>query len=442
MGFGTNDGPYIGRDPSDVFKFHTTGVNTNADSTIQAAQRAITQTNAEHGIVVNPKLLSDLGKSEAQEASLGRVGPNGYGKSLRYPQDHLQNDSDYVMFNFYRYTPPFKKAGQEGRTYFWEKNNDAGWGSGKTDGDADSGLSSGAGTQLPKYNQSALYSRAETLTPIVLYMPEDISSSYKTNWTGKAFSNVARDAMEAASAEGWGKIKGLQSGVNNLLKRSKALVGAQAIRTATQKITGDTLSNDDVFGGISGVILNPNAEMLFGGTEFRTLTLNYKLVPRNEGEARAIKGIIKTFKQAMLPLHSVGGADAKVFGQKVGDPNKSGQNDFDGGDDVLDLNYQKTRHWLDWFNWFGTGTAHAGGGLDNAFIAVPNLVNVAFMNGSGLNPNVPQYKMCAITNVDVNYTPDGAWATYGDGTPVATTLSLSLQETKLLYAEDVAGGTF
>ena len=359
-------------------------------------------------------------KKEAAKASLNRVGPSGYGKSLRYPQDHLQNDSDYVMFNFYRYTPPFKKAGQEGRTYFWEKDNDAGW----LAGDGNSGLSSGAGTQLPKYNQSALYSRAETLTPVVLYMPEDISSSYKTNWTGKAFSNVARDAMEAASAEGWGKIKGLQSGVNNLMKRSKALVGAQAIRTATQKITGDTLSNDDVFGGISGVILNPNAEMLFGGTEFRNFSLNYKLVPRNEDESLACQNIIRTFKQAMLPMHSVAGADASVFGTKATDA--IGQE-------------KSTRAWWDFAGMAGTGR---NDNIDNAFIAVPNLVNVAFMSGSGINENVPQYKMCAITNVDVNYTPDGAWATYGDGSPVAIQLTVSFQETKLLFSEDVAGGLY
>ena len=360
--------------------------------------------------------------------SLSRVGPSGYGKSLRYPQDHLQHDSDYVMFNFYRYTPPFKKDVGD-RTYWWEKgsNTDEAQAENATTGVGRGGIS--------EYNKSALYSRAETLTPIVLYMPEDISSSYKANWTGKAFSNVARDAMEAASQAGWSKVEGLSDGVNNMMKRSKALIGAQAIRTATQAITGDTLSNDDVFGGISGVILNPNAEMLFGGTEFRTLTLNYKLVPRNEGEARAIKGIINTFKQAMLPMHSVGGADAKVFGQEISATPEA-------GGEALDLNYRKQRAWWDFLNAFGTGRDVGGGGLDNAFIAVPNLVNVAFMNGSGLNPNVPQYKMCAITNVDVNYTPDGAWSTYGDGTPVASTLSLSLQETKLLFAEDVAGGTF
>ncbi len=373
------------------------------------------------------KTQLDEAKVVAASKALNRVGPSGYGKSLRYPQDHLQHDSDYVMFNFYRYTPPFKKGSRD-KTYFWQK------GSKEDSLEILEGKGGTTSNTIDDYNFSALYSREEVLTPVVLYMPEDISSSYKANWTGKAFSNVARDAMEAAAAGGWSKVDGLAKGVDNLMKRSKALVGAQAIRTATQAITGDTLSNDDVFGGISGVILNPNAEMLFGGTEFRTLTLNYKLVPRNEGEARAIKGIIQTFKQAMLPMHSVGGADAKVFGQEF---------HTDGTDaEDLTLSYNKKRAWYDGLNWLGTGSVAAGGGLDNAFIAVPNLCHVAFMNGSGMNENVPQYKMCAITNVDVNYTPDGAWATYGDGTPVATTLSLSLQETKLLFAEDVIRGGY
>ena len=369
----------------------------------------------------------DEAKVVAASKALNRVGPSGYGKSLRYPQDHLQHDSDYVMFNFYRYTPPFKKASRD-KTYFWQK------GSKEDSLEILEGKGEKSSNTVDDYNFSALYSREEVLTPVVLYMPEDISSSYKANWTGKAFSNVARDAMEAAAAGGWSKVDGLAKGVDNLMKRSKALVGAQAIRTATQAITGDTLSNDDVFGGISGVILNPNAEMLFGGTEFRTLTLNYKLVPRNEGEARAIKGIIQTFKQAMLPMHSVGGADAKVFGQEF---------HTDGTDaEDLTLSYNKKRAWYDGRNWLGTGSVAAGGGLDNAFIAVPNLCHVAFMNGSGMNENVPQYKMCAITNVDVNYTPDGAWATYGDGSPVAIQLTVSFQETKLLFAEDVASGAF
>ena len=67
------------------------------------------------------------------------------------------------------------------------------------------------------------------------------------------------------------------------------------------------------------------------------------------------------------------------------------------------------------------------------------------MKGGGLNEFVPQYKMCAITEVDVNYTPDGTYATYGGskgqaGAPVATELSLQFLETKLIYASEIREG--
>ena len=71
------------------------------------------------------------------------------------------------------------------------------------------------------------------------------------------------------------------------------------------------------------------------------------------------------------------------------------------------------------------------------FIQVPNVCRVSFMKGGRLNEYVPQYKMCAITQVDINYTPDGTYATYSDGEMVAIELSLAFQETKLIFAEEV-----
>ena len=348
------------------------------------------------------------------EAGLSAVGPSSQG-SIRYPADTIDAESDYVLFNFYRYTPPFKTAGSNKTSVQGGSNENA---------EVLAMQESGSTTPeqlLGAYNKSAMYSREEVLSPIMLYMPEDVSTSFKANWTGKAFSNLARDAMQAASAQGWGKLTAAGDTLNNAVRNAVPLTGAAAIRTATQKITGDSLSNDDIFGAISGVILNPNAEMLFGGMEFRNFSLNYKMVPRNPTEARNIKNIIKTFKTAMLPSHSTAG-NAKIFGndQSITFDEKAGW-DIWGGINRLSNNMHQ---------------------IDNAFIAVPNLCLVSFMNGSGLNPNVPQYKMCAITNVDANYTPDGAWATYADGTPVATTLNISFQETKLIFAEEVAGGAY
>ena len=77
-----------------------------------------------------------------------------------------------------------------------------------------------------------------------------------------------------------------------------------------------------------------------------------------------------------------------------------------------------------------------GNGVTNGYISVPDLVRVSFMKGGSENTRLPQFKMCALTQVDVNYTPDGQYATYYDGTPVATELTLNFQETKLIYKEE------
>ena len=62
------------------------------------------------------------------------------------------------------------------------------------------------------------------------------------------------------------------------------------------------------------------------------------------------------------------------------------------------------------------------------------------MKGSTEHPYLPRFKMCAITQVDVNYTPDGSYATYGDGQPVAIDLTLNFQETKMVFKEDIDAG--
>ena len=59
------------------------------------------------------------------------------------------------------------------------------------------------------------------------------------------------------------------------------------------------------------------------------------------------------------------------------------------------------------------------------------------MRGSNRNRFLPRYKMCAITDVNVNYTPDNVYATIDRNMPVATELKISFMETKLVFSEDV-----
>jgi hypothetical protein len=309
------------------------------------------------------------------------------GNVLRYPDaasggGSIDANSDYVLFEFYKYAPPFKsitgsrpdqQPGQRTNTAASDKN-------------------------YFDYNQIKQYDKKldGEYKPIIMYMPEDISTGFRGNWGGKAFSNIAAGVLRSAGADGLSKLDNLSTTADELIKRVPQQAGRAIIQKAVQKITGDSLSNDDIFGSISGAILNPNVELLFQGSDLRNFQLNFKLVPRNSNESVIINEICKIFKMCTLPQRDPG----NVFGA-------------------------------------------SNQGVTAGFIGVPNLCRVSFMKGGDVHPVLPIYKMCAITQVDVNYTPDGVYATYGDdlGQPVAIDLALNFQETKLVFADEVSNNS-
>lgn len=309
--------------------------------------------------------------------SYKQLGTGSATGSIRYPKDAaMQSNSDYVLFEFYKYVPPFKGI-NKGAT----KDN---------------------GTALSVYNQSAtdasLYEKVDGLQSIVLYMPEDVSTGYKANWSGKAFSNIGAAAMATFGSGDFGQLtQNTLNTVGTAIDQLGPMAAAKVVQGIIGKITGEQLSDNDVFAGTQGVILNPNVELLFGGIDLRNFTLNYKLVPRNKPEADNVKEIVKIFKKAMLPS-------------------------FDANTSLSAA---------------GGAITIGGQNVSNSYIQVPSVCKVSFMRGGGLNTDVSQYKMCAITQVDVNYTPDGAYATLEGGEMVAIGLTLSFQETKLIFANEV-----
>ena len=325
--------------------------------------------------------------TELNEATINRIKPlagpdENYSSDnvLRYPGgEDIGASTDYVLFQFERYAPPFKNRPKRSLTN--EKIEDlSAWAKGAYD-----------------YNQGDEYKDAnhENFPTIAMYMPEDVSTGFRGNWGGKAFSTIGANLLAAAGQEGLDKkLQGIAGGLGEAAERSGGLLAAAALRKSIQSITGDTLSNDDVFGSISGAIMNPNTELLFQSVDMRNFMLKFKLVPRNDTESLTINRIVKTFKACTLPMRDPG----KVFGF-----NKDGDNS----------------------------------GILSGFIGVPHLCRVSFMRGAEVHNVLPIYKMLAVTQVDVNYTPDGAYATYGDGQPVAIELAINFQETKINFAEEV-----
>lgn len=259
-----------------------------------------------------------------------------------------------------------------------------------TEGAGAAGITTDAAKSFAAYNSSAVSIGTATST-LYLYMPEDMSGQYGGNWDQMNLSTVARGALggfgQAAGDKYDGALKtaldtALTTGGNFLTKGTGV---ANAISDILSKTNFGSVSVNDVFSAATGQVLNPNTEVLYKGPKMRTFDLNFKMAPRNSKEADSIKKIIHAFKYASLPRY--GGA----------------------GDQAA------------------------------SFVKVPQLVDVTFMKGGSEHPWVTQYKPSVITNFDVSYTPDGAWATLPNGSPVATTIKISFLETKMVYADEVSG---
>ena len=321
----------------------------------------------------------------------------GDSTSLRWPKElPITANTDYVSFQFYNYNPPFGKG----------ELDDIGDVQGSplaTAGAATppapaADAATGDRNKTPLGSASALYkgytktsvygpkNKAKGYQNIILFMPEDLGSEMKGQWGAAGWGLAAQSLLKTVGTKDnlAEAVTTSLAGLNSALK-----IGVyDGVTKAVNGLTGGSADINQVMGGISGTIINPNVEMMYQAPDLRTFTLNFKMVPRNAKEAVEIRKICTTFRRAMLP--SFGG-----------------------------------QAWA--------GMAKNVGGL----LTIPKIVQPTFMSGSSPNEYIPQYKPCVISGVTINYTPDGAWAAYKGGSPVATNLSIDFKETKLIFEQEV-----
>ena len=194
------------------------------------------------------------------------------GEVLRYPASPaIRSDSDYVLCTFFKYLPPAKQGTATGDIYQIDRK-DLGENKLKVPQVEQTNYKN---TYLNVYNNTSVgrlhqgthklegaanYERTNE-KQIMLYMPEDISSGFQADWNGKAISTAGKDMMSAAASSGFGnKIDRFGSTLSGMMQRVGATWSADTIRGAVSSITGDTLTNDELFGAIGGIVTNPNTE--------------------------------------------------------------------------------------------------------------------------------------------------------------------------------------
>ena len=327
--------------------------------------------------------------------------------SLRYPSDALIDDrNDYVYFQFGKYIPPFSRQNTDIANEFQGRNKSVQYNKYQ------------ASTQLDPIKMKV---GDKDIVGIVLPMPQDLGNDIQQTWNGKQFSSLGRAAIAGAAG---GDISRVGDRLTDMQGNLNAIVSSLQTQLLNKLPgVGGNLDIGDITGSTQGIVLNPNAEILYDSPELREIGFTYKLVPRNAEEGEIIREIVKAFRLASLPQW--GGSEKGEKFQLTSNNSDvikkgSGSGNFSDGDDREEES----------FNFFS----------QENFMRVPHLCKFTFMKGGNVNPNMQQFKPCAIRKVSINYTSDGTYATYGDGTPVATELTLNFLESKILFRSDVKAG--
>jgi len=329
---------------------------------------------------------------------------------LRYPaQLKVTDNTDYLSFGFYKYYPAFRKRGI--RTDRADNYNQTVGATGtENKGTASFWSADEAIRKQQKLNSPAGNFGKKDGPEILIYMPPDVSTSFAADWGGKEMGNAAA-GLTAASAntqagDAAGVIDNALAGMLNVGALSQSV--AARLTKEIAAASGTQLTMNDTLAGTTGTILNPNVEVLFGGPKLRNVSFSFKMAARNLEEAKTIHAICLAFKKNALPGF---GATNRL------------QDSVAAG-------------------FTGVATGLADDKSDNMgkhanFIEVPNLVMVKYMKGNTMHPYLSQYKSCALTNVDINYTPDGVYSTTIDAYPTAVELRIGLVETKLVYSQEI-----
>jgi hypothetical protein len=322
---------------------------------------------------------------------------------LKYPSDaaYGSGGQDYIRFETFKYQPPnigaFGKANQYGIA---EKKNKSEPQIIKTFG----------GESIPRNSNLGEYGNT-----IKLPIPNDLRVSNGVEWGGAKANAIEMAAFQGAT----NKLddvqqKGFQSILDNIGDIGKLMdtlgkldVDDQAGGTAmTAFLSKQILSmmniNVDTNQFVArslGIAINPNLELLFSSPKLRNFTFRFDFAPNDEKDAQISRHIMRVFRQGMQPT-GYGGREVNTeTGARIG--------------------------------------------TSNIFIGAPRVFRIGYFNGSNRIRGLPVHKICALTQVSTNFTPENVYQSYSDSravsNPVRTTMELAFTELTPIFAEDYLG---
>lgn len=218
---------------------------------------------------------------------------------------------------------------------------------------------------------------------IVLPMQPGISDSNSVDWGSDQLNPLqvigARMAAKGISELSQLKVNEAASKMFTELKKGFGSIANDVSEGDILAYFAGQAVGANIFTRATGKVINPNLELLFRGPQLRSFNYNYTFTPRNDKESVVVRQIIRHFKKNMAVKKRSAGL----------------------------------------------------------FLETPNIFDLKYIySGGGEHPFLNKIKRCALTNFNVEYTPDGSYMTYKDGSMTSYTVSMQFSELTPIYEED------
>lgn len=138
--------------------------------------------------------------------------------------------------------------------------------------------------------------------------------------------------------------------------------------------------NAGAISAATGLAANPRKEQVFKGVDFRTFQFDYQFFPRDEKEAQNVLKIIEEFKYHMHP-------------------------------EFKDNN--------------------------NFIYIYPSEFDITYYQGGGENLNLHRHTSCVLTEMNINYTPNGTFTSFPNGMPTQINVTMNFRELALLTKDKI-----
>lgn len=224
-------------------------------------------------------------------------------------------------------------------------------------------------------------------TTIGLYIPDGLSVSYSAKYESESLTDaLGRPYFLAQGATSlYNSFSNAASGSTNLFNAAgNDPYLRDFVSTMVGRATGTNLTRFALNAG--GFAENPQLQVLFKEVGFRQFSFDFVFTPYSQEETEAAFKIIEQFKYASAPEINANG----IFNQGM-------------------------------------------------YMKVPDTFKIEFLYDGKTNYKVNQIGECALTDVKVDYAPNG-WSTFNDGAPTQIKLSLSFIETVIVDKNKIKQG--